>query len=56
MIVGIKIALGGKVVHLTKRGLGGDIRGTLPGTSVGIRVDVGAKVSTERDSHRGYFR
>jgi hypothetical protein len=52
MIVGIKVALGGKVVHSIKRGSGGDIGGTVPGSSVGIPIDIGGKVSTERDSRR----
>jgi hypothetical protein len=52
MIVGIKLALGGKVVHSTKRGWGGDMGGTLPGASVGIPIDIGAKVSIDRDARR----
>ena len=47
MIVGIKVAQGGKIVHETEHALGGHLAGALPGASVGVPLDVGATVSTD---------
>lgn len=44
MVVGIKIGIGGRIIHQEQQTLGSHISGTIPGATLGIPVDISADI------------